>query len=55
MAYPTDEQIRARAHQLWERAGNPEGRDEEFWHDAQRELQQMEDIAAEDPSAVLPG
>ncbi|HLG82879.1 MAG TPA: DUF2934 domain-containing protein [Bradyrhizobium sp.] len=55
MANPTDDQIRARAHQLWERAGRPEGRDEEFWHQAERELQQMEDIAGQEPPAVLPG
>lgn len=28
---PTDEQIRTRAHQLWELAGSPAGRDDEFW------------------------
>jgi hypothetical protein len=35
----TDEQIRTRAHQLWEQAGSPEGREEEFWHLAEQELQ----------------
>jgi hypothetical protein len=39
MAYPTDEQIRLRARELWEQAGKPEGRDEDFWHQAQQELQ----------------
>ena len=38
MAYPTDEQIRARAHELWEKAGKPEGRQDEFWHLAEQEL-----------------
>jgi hypothetical protein len=38
MAYPTDEQIRSRAHQLWEDAGRPEGRADEFWHQAERDL-----------------
>ncbi|WP_376708639.1 DUF2934 domain-containing protein [Bradyrhizobium australafricanum] len=27
----TDEVVAARAYQLWEQAGKPEGRDEEFW------------------------
>jgi hypothetical protein len=40
MAYPTDEQIRIRAHELWEQAGKPEGRDNEFWHLAERDLQE---------------
>jgi hypothetical protein len=38
MAYPTDEQVRIRAHQLWEQAGKPEGRQDEFWHLAEQEL-----------------
>lgn len=38
MPEPTDEQIRTRAHQLWELTGRPEGREEEFWHGAECEL-----------------
>jgi hypothetical protein len=38
MSGPTDDQIRTRAHQLWELAGKPEGRDDDFWHEAEREL-----------------
>jgi Protein of unknown function (DUF2934) len=30
--------ISARAYELWERAGKPQGRDEEFWFTAEREL-----------------
>jgi hypothetical protein len=37
--YPTDEQIRALAHRLWLKAGKPEGREQEFWHQAERQLQ----------------
>jgi len=55
MAYPTDDQIRVRAHQLWEQAGKPEGREDEFWHQAERELEQMEEIGKREPPAVLPG
>jgi hypothetical protein len=35
----TDEQIRKRAHQLWEQAGKPEGKEDEFWQLAKQELQ----------------
>ncbi|MCP3471746.1 DUF2934 domain-containing protein [Bradyrhizobium sp. CCGUVB1N3] len=28
--------------ELWEQAGKPEGREDEFWHQAQRELQDAE-------------
>ena len=38
MANPTEDQIRTRAHQLWELAGQPKGRDHEFWHETEREL-----------------
>ena len=39
MPDPTPEQIRQRAYELWEAAGCPEGREQEFWHEAERELQ----------------
>jgi len=55
MAYPTDDQIRLRAHQLWEQAGKPDGREDEFWHQAERELDQMEDVAKQEPPGELPG
>jgi DUF2934 family protein len=38
MPNPTEEKIRIRAHQLWEVAGRPEGREAEFWREAEREL-----------------
>lgn len=38
MAKPTEEDIWSRAHALWELAGKPEGRQEEFWREAEREL-----------------
>ncbi|WIW50678.1 DUF2934 domain-containing protein (plasmid) [Bradyrhizobium sp. 62B] len=28
-----------RPYELWDRAGRPEGRELEFWHQAERELQ----------------
>jgi hypothetical protein len=44
MEKPTEEQIRKHAHELWERAGKPEGRDDEFWHQAERELEETEQL-----------
>ena len=38
MDRPAEDQIRERAHQLWEAAGRPEGRQEEFWQQAEREI-----------------
>ena len=34
----TEQQIRDYAHTLWENAGKPTGRDMEFWHAAEVEL-----------------
>jgi len=58
MTNPADEQIRARAHQLWEQAGKPDGRDQEFWCQAEQELKEMADlreIATEPAPSVVPG
>lgn len=58
MEQPTDDQIRLRAHQLWEQAGRPEGREDEFWHRAEQELQEtaeLREIAHEPPPTLLPG
>jgi hypothetical protein len=37
---PTEEQIRIRAHELWEQAGKPEDRDDEFWLLAEKDLRE---------------
>jgi hypothetical protein len=34
----TKHEIRARAHELWEQSGRPAGRDEEFWLQAEAEM-----------------
>jgi hypothetical protein len=34
----TEDEVRHRAHDLWEQHGSPSGRDEEFWVRAEREL-----------------
>jgi hypothetical protein len=44
-----DERVRERAKQIWEQAGKPEGRDEEFWHEAERQIMQEEQDNRPDP------
>jgi hypothetical protein len=39
---PAEEKIRKRARKIWEENGRPTGRDEEFWFQAERELQEEE-------------
>jgi hypothetical protein len=38
MPEPIKQEIEARAYQLWEKSGQPEGREDEFRHLAQQEL-----------------
>jgi DUF2934 family protein len=40
MEKPSKEQIIHRAYELWEQNGKPEGRDDEFYHQAERELEE---------------
>lgn len=47
------EKIRDRAFQLWDRAGQPEGRDQEFWFDAERELAEEDDVDTSAEAAML--
>ena len=44
MEQPTKEQIIHRAYELWEQAGKPEGRDDEFYHLAEQELRNADQI-----------
>ena len=44
----SEEQVRRRAHELWEKAGQPEGRGEEFWHQAEAELTPRNDADLKD-------
>ena len=39
---PDEERIRRRAHEIWEREGRPEGRHEEHWARARREVEAEE-------------
>jgi hypothetical protein len=36
------DQIRVRAHQLWELAGMPDSKEEQFWLEAERELREKQ-------------
>jgi DUF2934 family protein len=38
MQQAMEDQIRTRAHELWEQAGKPDGREDEFWHEAEKEI-----------------
>jgi hypothetical protein len=42
MSNELEEAISLRAYHLWETAGRPDGRDQEFWHRAEAELRPRE-------------
>jgi cytochrome c2 len=43
MKKPTRMEVVRRAYELWQKAGQPEGRDQEFYHQAERELGYVSD------------
>jgi hypothetical protein len=54
----SEDQIRNYAHQLWEKAGKPEGKDAEFWHAAEAELaaeDENPDAANQPNQKTMPG
>jgi hypothetical protein len=44
MTKPTEEQIRQRAQKIWEENHRPTGRDDEFWYQAERQLEAEEQL-----------
>lgn len=45
-----EEQVRERAKRLWMQAGRPTGRDDEFWHEAELQIEVEERDTRPDPS-----
>jgi hypothetical protein len=35
---PNDEKIKMRAYEIWEREGRPDGREDEHWHRAEKDV-----------------
>jgi Protein of unknown function (DUF2934) len=54
LAKPTEDQIRQRAHEIWERNHRPDGRDDEFWHQAEQELREADELGkiADSPDPI---
>lgn len=42
MLKPTEQDIAERAFEIWERHGRPEGREDEFWRQAELELRNLD-------------
>ncbi len=41
-----DERVRVRAYELWEKDGRPHGRNDEYWEEALRQIQEQERMKA---------
>jgi len=52
MKRPLEMEIVRRAYELWERAGKPDGKDQEFYHQAEQELQEA--LNKEAPDKEMP-
>ncbi len=53
MARPSGIEIVRRAYELWEQAGKPDGQDQQFYHQAEREL--TETAASDEASEPAEG
>jgi hypothetical protein len=42
MLKPTEQEIAERAFDIWERQGRPQGREDEFWRQAELELRNLD-------------
>jgi hypothetical protein len=55
MSEPSHSDIANRAYQIWEREGRPHGRDQDHWHNAERELQNAGAAKENRPSGEMTG
>lgn len=49
MVRPSGIEIVRRAYELWEQAGKPDGQDQHFYHQAERELTEAASAGARNP------
>jgi hypothetical protein len=53
MHHIEENRIRDRAYQLWEDAGQPQDREQEFWFQAERELVEEDEIDISREASVI--
>lgn len=53
MHTPQESDIRDRAYALWVEAGSPEGRDDEFWQRAERELSEESNLDSSEQNSTV--
>jgi hypothetical protein len=55
MQKPTEDEIRQRAHEIWERNHRPDGRDDQFWYQAEQELRDERNRGVTSGNSETPG
>ena len=53
MAHFEEDKIRDRAYQLWDLAGQPADREQEFWYQAERELAEEDEVDTSREASAL--
>lgn len=53
MSHVEEYRVRDRAYQLWDDAGQPEGREQEFWFEAERELIEEDEVDTDREASVI--
>ena len=54
MGSPSEKDIECLAYKLWEKAGQPKGRDKEFYLEAERKLKQPVGLETKTPDNLNP-
>ena len=55
MSTERDERIRVRAHELWEREGRPDGKEQDHWLEASRQIEAEESGATNNGKTAASG
>jgi hypothetical protein len=53
MPHVEEDKVRDRAYQLWDEAGQPEDREQEFWYQAERELAEEDEVDTSREASVI--
>ncbi|SEQ11708.1 Protein of unknown function [Devosia sp. YR412] len=53
MHTPNENDIRDRAYALWVESGSPVGRDDEFWHRAERQLSEEANLDSSEAASGI--
>ncbi|HWV21308.1 MAG TPA: DUF2934 domain-containing protein [Devosia sp.] len=53
MPHVEEHKVRDRAYQLWDEAGQPQDREQEFWYQAEQELAEEDEVDTSREASVI--